>query len=396
MKIIKKIFVITFCFFLMCSCELLIESNEKPKALERNIDYNVHLIDATGSFQLVYGNDNVEGAQVLLKSITLGSEYSFISDDNGMISISNIISDKYLVSAKRRLTPDEMEVITGHSLDFYRLVNISKSVIDLRADKSDTIKLYLDKIILDSPLVISEIYACGPEGSGLYYHDKYMEVYNQSDSVAYLDGLIVAVVYASSYLGLNYIDDPEFVHSKRLWTFPGNGTDYPIQPGEFKVCAEDAIDHRINALNSVDLSQVSFEFFKDDAPDIDNPAIPNMIKIYQNAGNDWLIGGEKGAIVIAQMDVDSLQWHDDQLLVPYKFILDGVEYLDDVSRIDKKILNPGIDAGGTGGIQFYSGKTMERIPIEENGRIRLKDDNNSSLDFKVHNHPSPEFHNELN
>ena len=396
MKVIEKIFATTFCFFLICSCEFLIESNEKPEARERNIDFNVHLIDATGSFQMVYGNENVKGAQVLLKSITLGTEYSFLSDENGLITISNVISDLYLISAKRRMTPDEMEVITGQRLDFYKLVNFSTGTIDLRADNPKPIELYLDKLILDSPLVISEIYACGPEGSGLYYHDKYMEVYNQSDSIAYLDGLIVAVVYASSYLGLNYVDDPEFVHSKRVWTFPGSGNDYPIQPGEFKVCAEDAIDHRINAPNSVDLSQVGFEFYKDDAPDIDNPAIPNMIKIYQTSGNDWLIGGEKGAIVIAQMDVDSLQWYDDQMLVPYRFILDGVEYLDDVTRIDKKILNPGIDAGGTGGIQFYTGKTMERIPIDDESRIRLKDDNNSSLDLRVYDHPSPEYHNELN
>ena len=119
------------------------------------------------------------------------------------------------------------------------------NIINLRADNKEIIKLPLDRIILNSPLVISEISACGPPGAGLYYHDKYVEVYNQSDSVVYLDGIIVAVVYASSYLGLNYVDDPEFVHSKNVWKFPGSGTDFPIQPGEFKVCAEDAIDHRI-------------------------------------------------------------------------------------------------------------------------------------------------------
>ena len=195
---------------------------------------------------------------------------------------------------------------------------------------------------------------------------------------------------------MNYVDDPEFVHSKSLWKFPGSGTEYPIQPGEFKVCAEDAIDHRINADSSVDLSHVSFEFYKDDAPDIDNPQIPNMIRIYQDSGNDWLIGGEQGAIVIAQVDEDSLQWYDDQKLIPYKYILDGVEYLDDITRLDKKRLSPIIDAGGTGGIQFYTGKTQERIPYFNGQRYLLKDDNNSSIDFKVYDHPSPEFHNEIN
>jgi hypothetical protein len=343
--------------------------------------------------QKIYGDSSVGNASIVLKSNTLGLEYKLISDENGEILINNITSDQYIISALRLMSEDEMEVLTGQKLDFYKLVNSSSGVVDLRADNHENIEIAMDKLYLESALVISEIYACGPPGSGLYYHDKYIEIYNQSDSVAYLDGLLIAVVYASEYLGLNYVDDPEFVHSKSIWKFPGTGKDYPINPGQYRVSAEDAIDHRINAPNSVDLSNVSFEFYKDDAPDIDNPEIPNMIKIYQSAGNDWLIGGKRNAIVLAQMDQDSLVWFDEQLLIPYKNILDGVEYLDDVTHLNEKTLNPRIDAGTTGGIQFYTGKTMERILIERNGKSMLKDDNNSSLDFKVYPHPSPEYHN---
>jgi hypothetical protein len=69
-----------------------------------------------------------------------------------------------------------------------------------------------------------------------------------------------------------------------------------------------------------------------------------------------------------------------------------VEYLEDPSRLDKKTLNPQIDAGSTGGIEFYTGKSMERIAVQVNNRFLLKDDNNSSLDFRVIDHPTPEFH----
>jgi len=241
----------------------------------------------------------------------------------------------------------------------------------------------------NSPLIISEIYACGPPGSGLYYHDKYVEVFNNSDSVLYLDSVIIAVQFSSSVYGLNYRDDPEYVHSKSIWIFPGTGKDYPIQSGQFILCAEDAIDHRINAPNSVDQSHADFEFYKDDAPDIDNPAVPNMIKIYQQAGNDWLIGGEKGALVIAKFPADSLIPYDDQFLIPYRAVFDGVEYSDDPTQLDKKILNQGIDASATGGIQFYTGKSMERILLSDDGRKKLKDENNSSVDFKIISPPSP-------
>jgi hypothetical protein len=338
----------------------------------------------------------VPGASVLLKSNTMGSEYNLVSDSNGIVTLEGVISDLYLVSVNKQLTAEEMLQVTGKELVFRKLVNSSSGSIQLRADIQSGYQIKLDKIIAESPLVISEIYACGPPGAGLYFHDKYVELFNQSDSTIYLDGIMVAVVYHSSYLGLNYVDDPEFIHSKIVWVFPGEGSDYPMLPGEFVVCAEDAIDHTINADSSVDLSNVSFEFYKDDAPDLDIPDVPNMVKIYQVAShNDWLIGGEKGGIVIAKMNPDSLMWYDDQLLIPYEFILDGVEYRDDPTEIDQKFVNHSIDAGLTGGIQFYTGKTMERIPIMKNGRKVLKDDNNSSLDFRVYQKPSPEYHNEF-
>jgi hypothetical protein len=388
----RKLSVFIALLFLINGCDTIFNVEDKPEAVERRTKFRIYFQDETGSMQKLYGNPAVPGVNVLIKSNTTGTEYRLISDSEGIVSLDNVLSDKYIISAVRLITEDEMEVISGQKLDFYKLVNSQSGIIDLRADQSDVITIVMDRMLLESPLVISEIYACGPPGSGLYFHDKYVEFYNQSDSVVYLDGLMIALVYHSSYLGQNYVDDPEFIHSKSIWIFPGSGSEYPINPGQFVVCAEDAIDHRVNAPNSVDLSHVSFEFYKDDAPDIDNPAITNMIKIYQPSGNDWLIGGEKGGIVLAQYDPDSLKWFDDQLLIPYKNILDGVEYLDDPTRLDKKILNPSIDQGATGGISFYTGKTMERIFIERNGKKILKDENNSSLDFKVYSKPTPEYH----
>ncbi len=377
---------------LIFSCSSIVDFENKPISVERKQVFRLRFVDQSVYMETLFGNRGVRGAKVFLKSNLLGEEFNLETDTNGVVEISGIVSDKYLISAAREMSPDEMELITGYKISNHKLSNTRVKIIELRADLSETIEVPMDLVIGGSPIVISEIYACGPPGSGLYYHDKYVEVYNQTDSVVYLDGIIVAVVYASSYLGQNYVDDPEFVHSKNVWVFPGNGTDYPLYPGEFAVCAEDAIDHRMNAPNSVDLSNVKFEFYKDDAPDIDNPAVPNMTRIYQSAGNDWLIGGEQGAIVIAKMPIDSLQWFGDQLLIPYRYVLDGVEYLKDPTKLENKILNHSIDGGGTGGIQFYTGKSMERIALNVEQKMVLKDDNNSSVDFVVINKPTPEFH----
>lgn len=395
-KNINKVYQLSFALILSVlslSCSNILGVDPKPAKTERAIDFQITLKDNSGFMQTLFGSDRVRGAEVTLKSNLLGNEYYLISDSNGVIKINGIISDKYIITATRKMTNGEMQIISGTNATNVKLVNKKDRIINLDSASPANIELEMEIVVGGSPLIISEIYASGPQGSGLYYHDKYVEVFNQSDSVLYLDNMMIAVVYTNSNTGLQYRDDPEYIHSKNIWIFPGTGKDYPIQPGQFVVCAEDAIDHRINAPNSVDLSHADFEFYKDDAPDIDNPAIPNMIRIYQTSGNDWLIGGETGALILANFPADSLKPFDDQFLIPYTAVLDGVEYKADPTKLDKKILNEGIDAGSTGGIQFYTGKSMERILISDvEGKI-LKDENNSSVDFLIINAPTPgRFH----
>ncbi len=386
----KPVWPVLFAGLVFLGCGQILDVENKPGTQERQTPLKIMLQDQSGYMQALFDATGVRGADVLLKSNSLGTEVQAQSDSTGMVTLEGLISDTYLISASRQMSAKEMQQITGQPVTNHKLTNRSMGIIDLHADQDEPVTLPMDVVYSGSALVISEIYACGPPGSGLYFHDKYLELYNQSDSTIYLDGLIVAVVYYSGYLGLNFIDDPEYIHSTNVWMIPGKGTDHPLHPGEFAVCAEDAIDHRNNAPNSVDLSGVRFEFYKRDAPDIDNPAVPNMKRVMMEWGNDWLIGGESDALVIARIDPDSLGFRDGRLLIPYTAILDGVEYLDDPSRLDKKTLNPQIDAGTTGGIEFYTGRSMERIVVKRDPKPILKDDNNSSLDFRVIESPTPE------
>lgn len=384
-----KCFLITLLGFYLNGCSDFLGIESKPKLIEREVTFRIVFRDNSGFMNLLFGNDKVRGAEVNLKSNLLGLEYNLVTDSSGTISINGIISDKYIITANRFMTPDEMQIISGTSASNVKLVNRKQRIIELNASSTQEINIEMDMVVGSSDLVISEIYACGPPGAGLYYHDKYVEIFNQSDFVLYLDSLIIAVVYVHAPTWTHYRDDPDFVHSKNIWYFPGNGMDYPIQPGQFILCAADAIDHRINAPNSVDLSMANFEFYKDDAPDIDNPSVPNMIRFFQPSGNDWLIAGETGALVLAKCPIDSIRPFNDQFLIPYNTILDGVEYMSDPTRLDRKILNESIDAGAAGGIQFYTGKSMERILISDFGRKILKDENNSSVDFMIISPPSP-------
>lgn len=385
--------LILFVFITVLSgCSGLIDPETKPLDLERNAEFTLQFVDSSGFMKKLTGKNFVSNAVVLIKSSTFGTEYQAVSDSNGIVTIKGAVSDNYIVSAVREMSADEMIKINGDQINIYKLMNKKTGIISLSADKQDPISVEMDQVSSGMGLILSEVYASGPVGSGLYFHDKYIEIYNQTDEIRYLDGLVVAAVYYSGSLGLNYVNDPKYVHSRNIWKFPGSGREYPIKPGEYIVCAEDAIDHRISAPKSIDLSKANFDFYKSDSPDLDNPEVPNMIRIYQEAGVDWIIGGEKGALVLAKIDADELIQYDDQYLIPYTNVIDGMEYMTDPTKLDKKILNQSIDAGGSGPALFYTGKSHERIFENSGGRKKLKDNNNSSLDFRILDQPTPGYH----
>ncbi|MDZ7763808.1 MAG: hypothetical protein U5K00_05210 [Melioribacteraceae bacterium] len=252
------IIILTMLFF---SCEDFVSVEEKPTVKDGSVNFTLKIIDSTNTMSAVYGRDYVDGATVLLQSNLQNDEYILESDENGIVNVGNVVSGEYLIMVSRELTPEEMEIAYGEKKFQQKLVNSETGTIILRADKKDTVKVALDRINIDSKLVISEIYACGPPEAGLYFHDKYIEVYNQSDEIQYLDGILVAVVYASSYTGENYVDDADYIHSSSIWKFPGAGTDYPIQPGQFVVCAEDGMDSIELMLNLVSIFQMQISNF---------------------------------------------------------------------------------------------------------------------------------------
>jgi hypothetical protein len=366
-----------------------LDIDNAPSALERGTKYKIVLKDNSGYMTTLYGNNLVRNAEIMIKSKMQGTEYQLTTDSNGVAEISGIISDDYIVTANRWMLPSEMKIISGVSRGDIKLTNTNARIITFSSHSGTEITIPMEMAIGSSPIVISEIYACGPPGAGLYYQDKYVEFYNQTDSVVYLDGLVVAVVFANYYLNIRYANDPDYVHTKSIYKFPGSGKDYPIRSGQFIVCAAEAINHKLVAPNSIDLSHADFEFYKPDGTGIDNPNVPNMIYIYQDSGNLWLIGGEGSAIILSNCPSDSIKPSGDQFLIPIKSVMDGVEYLQDPTRLDLKILNSSIDAGATGSIQFYTGKSMERKALSTSPRLILKDDNNSTADFDIILHPTP-------
>jgi hypothetical protein len=136
-------------------------------------------------------------------------------------------------------------------------------------------------------LIISEMYSKnGPPIA--YPWGDYLEVYNNGDTTAYLDGLWLAATHANMHddlLGPCTNNEQLRLDASRVWTrqvlaFPGSGREFPVPPGEARVIAFDAINHAAaSGLSDYDdLSHAQFEQVLTDA-DTDNPIAANMQRI---------------------------------------------------------------------------------------------------------------------
>lgn len=369
-------------------CGDFILDDKNPSITERQNPFYLLLKDKTGIMFANYGDSLVKNATVTFKSNKTGFSVVAKSNDKGIVELKNAISDLYLVTVRREISPEELQKAKGLNSSDYVLINKELSLANLRVDKKDTSVFKLDTKV-ESPIVISEIYVSGAAGTGSYYHDKYVELYNQTDSTLYLDGMMIALSFFNT--SVNYVNDSKYVHTKTLIEFPGTGKQYPIKPGQFVVVAEDGMDHTKNAPLSVDLSNADFEVYKEDSgQDLDFVNVPNMIIAKYFQGYDWVPHGEKGGIILVKAG-SKLVTSGDETLIPTEDVIDGVEYLKDPSRLDLKGVNPSVDASGTGGALFYSGKAMER-EWEDDTHKRLKDNNNSAVDFRVIDRPTPKSH----
>jgi uncharacterized protein DUF4876 len=319
----------------------------------------------------------VAQAKVILQSITFGDEFEAITNEEGKALFHNLLPDNYNVLA------------TGNRVDGAEIILINGQVQDtsLFIENNDTLQLrVITQVSKSSALLISEIYYTGAKTIiPQYFHDQFTEIYNNSNQVVYLDSLVIANVE------YGFADDT-LIHANHAYMFPGTGNDFPIQPGELLVIAQDAIDHSPYPVNSLNLLDADFEYYRSDIGDVDNPSVTNMIKLHSKYGNDFLYSVFNNAILIMDVDNPFEYGYDgfNRILLPKSRVIDGVEYRDNVAEMDMKRVDSSIDGGLTGGIPSYSSQSIERyIDHYENGQMILMDNNNSSLDFHINKPPTP-------
>lgn len=262
-----------------------------------------------------------------------------------------------------------------------------------------------------SDLILEEVFFTGtktPQGA-MYFGDQYFKITNNTDQTLYADGMLLIQSafmtnekqdYSPNIIGTTF-------SAGAIIRIPGNGTTYPVLPGSSIIIAEDAINHKEFNSSSIDLSQAHFQIFKEDSDDINNPAVPKMINVFEKMvihtqgyyayalarmppgiTNEALInqnsytytynltfGGE-----VYPMDGIAVK-------IPNNWITDAVN-LSVQDSFQWLVTSPSLDMGWTSVASFDGdknrfGKAVRRKVIGKTseGKDILKDTNNSTVDF---------------
>lgn len=265
--------------------------------------------------------------------------------------------------------------------------------------------------VMKSPLIFKSIYYV----SYLYYFsDIYWEIVNNSDEVQYLDQCILGNLTQLSGAPSQWVDAAgnlldRYPFSGYVVAFPGNGTSYPLQPGQSVVVCNDATDHAtLKDPACPNLTNADWEIYLNDAgrifEDIDYDA-PNLDVIYTNMptqkcfgqgafGSSMVLAKLPDGITPAQFAADSTNLSTMPnststlyyLMMPSKYVLDAVEMVDPdyvASGSVYKNLQTKDDAGYIYMDAWSAKSAVRKSTTDETGRVYYQDTNNSSDDFIV-------------
>ena len=345
-----------------------------------------------------------EGFKVLVEDMNTGAGYAAASDSLGT-AVFDLPNGLYRVS------------MTG-KLGEYMFNGATDKVAVSNADREVTLDLALSKA---GAIVIKEVYCGGckklPQ-EGDYQADQYIILHNNDYQVQYLDGICFGTLAPYNSTGSNpWISEdgllPEFIPLiQAVWQFPGDGDDFPLQPGEDAVvCLRGAIDHAAQYPLSVNLNRPDYfvcynsTYFNNTAY---HPAPGNLISqdryldvvIKTGKANAYTMSVSSPAVVIFRAEGITIQDYvlipenvtpvpgsavDNVVTVPYEWVLDAMEVFDGTSASNQKRLAASADAGYVSLSDTFLGHTLMRRVDEEAtaqaGYEILADTNNSLNDF---------------
>ena len=350
------------------------------------------------------GSFERSGAEVRVEDMNTGSRYVSKTGTEGLATFT-LPNGLYRVTLSGRSGSD----VFNASAD---KIAVSGSDLTLR------LKLSISKA---GSIVIKELYCGGckklPQ-EGDYQADQYFILHNNDYQVQYLDGICFGTLSPYNSTGSNpWVSEdgqlPDFVPIiQAVWQFPGDGDDFPLQPGEDAVvCLRGAIDHAAQYPLSVNLNKPDYfvcynsTYFNNTAY---HPAPGNLISqdryldvvIKTGKANAYTMSLSSPAMVLFRAKGMSIQDFvlvpenvtpvpgsavDNVVKVPYEWVLDALEVFDGSSASNQKRLASSVDAGYVLQTETFLGRSLMRHVDEEAsataGYEILADTNNSLNDF---------------
>lgn len=354
----------------------------------------------------VLSNANATLTNVETRQVTTIDGTGFIKDGNSYrIMCNDLEAGTYNVA------------VTGH-LDFTLNGVAGQKDFEVTSqnvvisETSHDLKLTVSTFTAQGGFVISEIFFTGtttPEGKS-YSGDQYIVITNNSDVTLYADSIAVLESAFLTTAKEDYNPDIMSTHFsvQACYMIPGDGKSVPVEPGQSLTIAINAINHKSEQPNSIDLSGADFEFYDETSnPNFTDPdgTAPNLDKWYCYTATIYQFHSRGfNSMAIAKMKTDKEDWLTNYVYdatymfvfgdfskemtkagiykVPNEWILDGVNLSVESVR-EWNVLDASIDAGWT-----YCG-TVDRDETRFNKSVIRKTDasgkyidtNNSTNDF---------------
>ena len=370
---------------------------------------SLHLLSVTAQYPSGYEGFDLEGSEALVEEINTGSRYTALTDASGSFAMT-LPDGIYRVNISGRSGSDvfngaaDKVVLSGADLNLKLPLSYSKA----------------------GSIVIKEIYCGGckklPQ-EGDYQGDQYFILHNNDYNVQYLDSLCFGTLSPNNATASNpwVSKDPATGESifpdflpiiQAVWQFPGDGDDFPLQPGEDAViCLRGAIDHSLQYPLSVNLNKPDYfvcynlTYFWNTQY---HPAPGNLISedriidvvIKTGQANAYTFSLNSPTLVLWKAKGMTIQEFvsipdnitpvpgssiDNVVKVPYEWVYDAVEVFDARSANNSKRLAPSADAGYVLQTDVFLGHSLMRHIDKEasaaSGYEVLTDTNNSLNDF---------------
>ena len=276
-------------------------------------------------------------------------------------------------------------------------------------------------------ILIKEIYCGGckrlPQ-EGDYQSDQYIMLHNNDFRTQYLDGLCLGSLHpynaqsANPFISKNpqtgeTVYSPYVPVSEAVWQFGGDGTTFPLAPGEDAVvCLKGAIDHTVQFPLSVNLNKPDYfvcynstyftntSYHPAPGPNIRQDHILEVVA-KTGVANAFTFSINSPAVLLyrakgmtmkeylqtegAIRDIPGNSTSARVVAIPEDWVEDAVEVFNGASAGNNKRFPPTLDAGYITLENSYLGHSLHRQTDEkasaEAGYEVLMDTNNSSKDF---------------